>query len=119
MGAEGKVSEAEINWLKSNLLTQSECHQITAASATKQTNLFISYDSKQSEKNQKPSFNEVKQQIAILVKQIGWSKQTAVNYMEDKYSVSRRKDLSIDKLIEFRNYLSSQVTSCGGKKGDN
>ena len=98
MGADGKVSRAEINWLKSNLLTQHECHQLEAIETTKQTNLFDGNDDELTVK-------KAIEQIDTEAKRIGWSKETAISYIEDKYSVSSRQDMTIQQLVELRGYL--------------
>ena len=98
MGAEGKVSEAEINWLKLNKFTTAECHQLEVIQTTKQTNLFNS-------SSEKLTFKELKQQIDTEAERIGWSKDLAISYIEDKYSVSSRRDMTIQQLIELRDYL--------------
>ena len=96
--AEGKVSKAEINWLKSNLLTTVERQQLEVVETTKQTNLFDNSD-------RELTVESVKQQIDTEAKRIGWSKQTAISYIQDKYSVSRRQDMTIKQLIELLDYL--------------
>ena len=73
--AEGKVSKAEINWLKSNLLTTVERQQLEAVETTKQTNLFDGND-------EKLTVKKVIEQIDTEAKRIGWSKKTAINYIE-------------------------------------
>ena len=106
------METCNINWLKSNLLTTVERQQLEAVETTKQTNLFDGND-------EKLTVKKVIEQIDTEAKRIGWSKKTAINYIEDKYSVSSRLDMTIQQLIELRDYLSSQVTTSGGKKGDN
>ena len=101
--AEGKVSKAEINWLKSNLLTTVERQQLEAVETTKQTNLFDGND-------EKLTVKKVIEQIDTEAKRIGWSKKTAINYIEDKYSVSSRQDMTIQQLIELRDYLRRFTT---------
>jgi putative DNA primase/helicase len=110
--AEGKVSEAEINWLKSNLFTTAECHQLEAAQTARQTNLFSENNEELTAEALKDTLilgqaalHKVKKQIDTEVKRIGWSTQMAVSYIEDKYSVSRRKDMNIEQLVELRDYL--------------
>lgn len=104
--AAGKVTEAEVNWLKSNLLTQAECQQLEAVKTTKQTNLFIDNDDELAVKALKDDAKlKVKKQIDTEAKRIGWSKETAISYIEEKYSVSRRQDMTIQQLVELRDYL--------------
>jgi putative DNA primase/helicase len=115
--AEGKVSEAEINWLKSNLFTTAECHQLEAAQTARQTNLFSENNEELTAEALKDTLilgqaalHKVKKQIDTEVKRIGWSTQMAVSYIEDKYSVSRRKDMNIEQLVELRDYLRGLTT---------
>ena len=103
--AEGKVSEVEISWLKSNLLTTNERQQLEAVETTKQTNLFDGNSEESTKKNQEPSFESIKQQIDLERKRVGWSKETAISYIQEKYSVSLRQDMTIEQLIELRDYL--------------
>jgi putative DNA primase/helicase len=104
--AAGKVSQAEINWLKSNLFTTAECHQLEVTQTTRQTNLFNSNNEELTVEAQKDNAkHKVKEQIDTEAKRIGWSKQTAVSYIQDKYSVSRRQDMTIQQLVELRDYL--------------
>ena len=103
--SEGKVSEAEISWLKSNILTAAECQQLKVVKATRQTNLFDNSSKESTEQNQEPSFESIKQQIDIEIKRVGWRKETAISYIQDKYSVSRRQNMTIKQLIELRDYL--------------
>ena len=95
--AAGKVSKAEIDWLKSNLLTRHECANLEAISARSQTSLFA--------QNEELTADSVKKQINTEVKRIGWSKKTAISYIEEKYSVSSRQQMTIQQLIELRDYL--------------
>lgn len=108
--AEGKVSEAEIDWLKSNLLTAAECQQLKAVKATRQINLFDSSSEELTESNRCASFESIKRQIDLERKRVGWSKETAISYIQDKYSVSSRRDMTIQQLIELRDYLRGLTT---------
>jgi hypothetical protein len=92
--------------LKSNLFTTAECHQLEAAQTTRQTNLFNENNEELTvEALKDTASHKVKKQIDTEVKRIGWSTQTAVSYIEDKYSVGRRKDMNIKQLVELRDYL--------------
>ena len=89
--------------MKSNLLTQHECHQLETVEATKQTNLFDNSD-------RELTVKKAIEQIDTEAKRIGWSKETAISYIEDKYSVSSRQDMTIQQLIELRDYLTESTT---------
>ena len=102
--AEGKVSKAEIDWLKSNLLTQHECEHLEAIKTTKQTNLFDNSN------DEGLTVKKAIEQIDIEAKRIGWRKETAISYIEDKYSVSNRQDMTIQQLIELRDYFRRFTT---------
>jgi predicted P-loop ATPase len=100
--AEGKVSQAEIDWLKSNLLTTTEYHQLDAVEKTRQPNLLIEN-------------NELKKQITAEVKRIGWSKEKAIKYIQEKYSCSHRQEMTNEQLIEFYQYLQRlPIAQSGG-----
>ena len=103
--AEGKVSEAEIDWLESNLLTAAECQQLKAVKATRQINLFDNSSKESTEPNTEPSFESIKQQIDLERKRVGWSKETAISYIQNKYSVSLRQHMTIAQLTELLDYL--------------
>jgi predicted P-loop ATPase len=103
--AAGKVSQAEVKWLKSNLFTTSECHQLEASETTKQTNLF----SKENE------VEKLKEQITSEVKRLGWSTKKAIAYIQEKYSCSHRQEMSKEQLVEFHQDLQRlPIAQSGG-----
>jgi len=106
--ADGKISHSEINWLKSYLLTQQECLQLEAIEKRKQLNLFT-------EHNEEPTRAQLKKQIDTEAKRIRWSKQIGLDYIQNKYSVTSRQEMSIEQLIEFHQYLQTlPIAKFGG-----
>ena len=81
-----------------------------AVKATKQINLFDNSSEESTSQNTEPSFESIKQQIDLERKRVGWSKETAISYIEDKYSVSSRQEMTIQQLIELRDYLRGLTT---------
>ena len=94
--AQGLITAVEVEWLGANLLSQSECKRLQQIEATVQTNLF----------NQE-EYKELKAQTTKEIRRIGWSKKQGMKYIKEKYGVSDRAQMSIEQLIEFRDYLRS------------
>ena len=42
------------------------------------------------------------------VKRLGWNKKQGIKFIEQRYSRSRRDEMSIEQLIEFRDCLAQQ-----------
>ena len=97
--AQGKISAVEVDWLKANLLSQSECVRVSEAETTVQTNLFNQVERK-----------ELKDQTTKEIKRIGWGKKDGIKYIKEKYGVGDRALMSIEQLTEFRDYLRSLPT---------
>ncbi|MDJ0679944.1 MAG: hypothetical protein QNJ18_08800 [Xenococcaceae cyanobacterium MO_167.B52] len=101
--AEGKVTEVEIDWLKANLLSDSELTQLTVIEGTKQGNLF----------NQEPEpkvidWEDIKEEIDCNMQRLGWSEKRGKEYLIKRYSKSSRLHLTDGELIEFSNFLKSK-----------
>ena len=94
--AQGLITAVEVEWLKSNLLSQAESDRLTQVEATVQTNLFDQDELKQ-----------LKAQTTKEIRRLGWSKKQGMEYIKEKYGVSDRASMSIEQLTEFRDYLRS------------
>ena len=92
--SQGKMTYAEVDWLKKNLLSSSERARVLEIEATVQTNLF-----------DRDRHEELKVQTTKEVKRIGWKKKQAVEYIKSQYRVSDRAQMSVEQLVEFRDYL--------------
>ncbi len=102
--ADGKVTELEIDWIKANLLSDSELSQLEIIEGTKQGNLF--------EQEQEPEvieWDEIKEEIDSNMKQLGWSEKKGKDYLIKRYGKSSRLHLTDGELIEFSNFLKSKV----------
>ena len=102
--SEGKVSEPEIKWIKTNLLNDSELAQLVTIEATKQGNLF----SEQQEK-EVIEWEQIKNEIDVLMQTLKWSAKRGKEYLIKRYGKSSRLHLTDAELIEFRNYLESKI----------
>ncbi|MDJ0534158.1 MAG: hypothetical protein QNJ70_17025 [Xenococcaceae cyanobacterium MO_207.B15] len=98
--ADGKVSEPEVNWVKTHLLNESELAQLNTIEGTKQGNLF-------SEQNEPDviEWEQIKGEIDKLMKCKGWSAKQGKEYLIKRYGKSSRLHLTDEQLIEFREYL--------------
>lgn len=92
--AQGLISASEVNWLKNNLLSQTECDRLSQVEATVQTNLF-----------KQKKHKELKAQTTKEIRRIGWGKKQGIKYIKEKYGASDRAQMSVEQLTEFRNYL--------------
>ena len=101
--AEGKVTEVEINWIKANLLSDSELSQLVVIEGTKQGNLF--------DQEQEPEvidWEDIKEEIDVSMKRLGWSQKRGRDYLIKRYGKSSRLQLTDAELIEFRDYLKTK-----------
>ncbi len=101
--ADGKVSEVEINWIKANLLSDSELSQLAVIEGTKQGNLF--------DQEQEPEiieWKEIKEEIDSNMPRLGWSEKKGKDYLIKRYGKSSRLNLTDAELIEFSNFLKKQ-----------
>ncbi len=113
--AEGKVSEPEILWIKTNYLNESELKQLADTSATRQGNLFSENDGETELANWKEKAGEptqiewqqVMDDIDREMERLGWDKQTGKKHLIDTYGVKSRLYLTDAQLIEFCNYLKN------------
>ena len=97
--AQGLISAKEVDWLKSNLLSQLECAHLEAAEATEQTNFF----------NQ-DEIKDLKVQTTREIRRIGWTKKQGIKYINENYGVCNRNQMSVSQLMEFRDYLRNETT---------
>ncbi len=101
--AEGKVTEVEINWIKANLLSDSELTQLEVIEGTKQGNLF--------DQEQEPEvieWEQIKNEIDSNMKRLGWSERQGKDYLIKRYGKSSRLHLTDGELIEFNCYLKNK-----------
>ncbi len=101
--ADGKVSEPEINWIKANLLSESEYAQLNTIEETQQGNLFS-----QQSPNEVIEWEQIKSEIDSNMKRLGWSKKQGKQYLIKRYGKTSRLHLTDAELIEFNNFLKSK-----------
>jgi predicted P-loop ATPase len=105
--AEGKVSEVEVKWLKSNLLSPSEGNNLSQVEATIQTDIFNQNEHQQVTDFLPSTYSALKEETSKEIRRIGWSKKQGIRYIKEKYGVSNRAQMSLEQLIEFKGYLRS------------
>ena len=101
--AEGKVTEVEIDWIKANLLSDSELSQLAVIEGTKQGNLFD-----QESEPEVIDWEDIKKEIDCNMQRLGWSEKKGKDYLIKRYGKSSRLNLTDAELIEFRGYLKKQ-----------
>ncbi len=102
--ASRKVSEPEINWIKANILSESELAQLVTIQGTSQGNLFS-----QQQEPDVIEWEQIKNQIDSNMKRLGWSKKQGKQYLIKRYGKTSRLHLTDAELIEFSNFLKSKV----------
>ncbi|MDJ0596199.1 MAG: hypothetical protein QNJ72_40510 [Pleurocapsa sp. MO_226.B13] len=91
----GKITAAEIDWLRENYLTSVQCARLTEIENTQQGKIL----------KQNP-FLELKEQITKHAKRIGWTQENAIAYMRKHYGVTNRIEMSIAQLTDLRDRLA-------------
>ena len=103
--ADGKVSAPEINWIRENLLSESELTQLITIETTKQGNLFSQETETESLYYE---WEQIRDEIDSNMKRLGWSVRQGKEYLIKRYGKSSRLHLSDEELIEFWNYLKNK-----------
>ena len=102
--ADGKVSQIEIDWIKANLLSDSELTQLALIEGTRQGNLFT-----QEQEPEVIDWEDIKEEIDISMKRLGWSEKQGKEYLIKRYGKSSRLHLTDGELIEFSDFLKNKV----------
>ena len=103
--ADGKVSTPEINWIRENLLSESELRQLITIETTKQGNLFNQETETESLYYE---WEQIRDEIDFNMKRLGWSKRQGREYLIKRYGKRSRLQLSDEELIEFWRYLQKK-----------
>gem|GEM_PF-1099369 len=110
-----RVSQREIDWLKTNVWTKAEIEHLESVENTRQFNLFNNEsDRSHSAVSTQPiiefDWNEVISSIDAQIKRIGWTVEIAQNYLQKTYGVKSRLHLKNAQILEFLEALRSQPT---------
>ena len=103
--ADGKVSAPEINWIRENLLSESELKLFITIETTKQGNLFSQETETESLYYE---WSQIRDEIDFNMKRLGWSTRQGKEYLIKRYGKSSRLHLTDEELIEFWNYLKNK-----------